>query len=549
MYDVYLIADKNFYKDEFLLLKNKIPMLKCVSSVEQAQKSCITKFFWAVYPDLDICEDFNFDYVPDDWSQDYVHVFLNGDNYDGISLIPKKAAISQKEIDYRFFVNKKFIEVVASNPKPYDCFKIDNYDDYCYALENSKTEMFWGTSANIDTSGFAFDMYFAYNNQYDRKTNHAFIHLVNDKKLFNGVFLFSKKAKVSKREIEHRFIARRKEWDIVASTPKFYDKFIVDTHTEYLNALENTTTELFYTIPTTVEVNTNFKFDTYFEHSNVYDRNAHHAYLNGKYNDGIILCSKHTTITEREWQYRFFAGKKDNDIVASRPKPYDIVFISYQEPNADENFENLMNRFPHRVIHRVHGIKGIHQAHIEAAKICDTPMVWIVDGDACIEEGFNFEYQVPVWQYSNVHVWRSKNPINGLVYGYGGVKLFPKQLTMDMDTNALDMTTSISDKFIEVNEISNTTNFATGKFETWKSAFRECCKLSSRSIDRQEDIETQQRLEIWTTVGADKPYGDAAINGAIHGKKYGENNKGNAQALKKINDFDWLEEYYNDANL
>jgi hypothetical protein len=197
----------------------------------------------------------------------------------------------------------------------------------------------------------------------------------------------------------------------------------------------------------------------------------------------------------------------------------------------------------------VHGIKGIHQAHIEAAKICDTPMVWIVDGDACIEEGFNFEYQVPVWQYSNVHVWRSKNPINGLVYGYGGVKLFPKQLTMDMDTNALDMTTSISDKFIEVNEISNTTNFATGKFETWKSAFRECCKLSSRSIDRQEDIETQQRLEIWTTVGADKPYGDAAINGAIHGKKYGENNKGNAQALKKINDFDWLEEYYNDANL
>ena len=755
MYDVYLIADKNFYKDDFLLLKNKIPMLKCVSSVEQAQKSCITKFFWAVYPDLDICEDFDFDYVPDEWSQDYVHMFLNGDNYDGVSLIPKKAKISQKEIDYRFFVNKKFVEIVASNPKSYDYFEIDSYEQYCdalektktqmfwmsspnikvnevvdnfyishhesslrkqnhafihqvydkklynglflcskdmplskkevdyrfpvtkkewdivasgpvsydrffidtyeeyldalensktemfwmdtknintdnfdfdfyfsfdqtydreqnhafihridgedyynglflcskakplgkreieyrfpvdrkewdivasgpatydrfvvdtydeylHALENSKTEMFWGTSANINTDNFPFDIYFTHDNQYDRNTNHAFIHLINSEKLYNGLFLFSKKAKVSKREIEHRFIARRKEWNIVASTPRFYDKFKVDTYDEYLHALKNTTTELFYTIPSTVDVNPDFKFDTYFQHFNTYDRNAHHAYLNGKYHDGIILCSKYTTITEREWQYRFFAGKKDNDTVASSPKPYDIVFISYSEPNADENFENLMNRFPHRVIHRVHGIKGIHQAHIEAAKICETPMVWIVDGDACIDEEFNFEYQVPVWQYNNVHVWRSKNPVNGLVYGYGGVKLFPKQLTMDMDTSSLDMTTSISDKFIGVDEISNTTNFATGKFETWKSAFRECCKLASRSIDRQEDTETQQRLKIWTTVGADRPYGKYAIHGAKAGMDYGKKFIGNAEALKKINDFDWLEEYYNDANL
>ena len=33
---------------------------------------------------------------------------------------------------------------------------------------------------------------------------------------------------------------------------------------------------------------------------------------------------------------------------------FDIIFISYQEPNAEENFKQLQNRFP--IAQRVHGI-------------------------------------------------------------------------------------------------------------------------------------------------------------------------------------------------
>ena len=65
---------------------------------------------------------------------------------------------------------------------------------------------------------------------------------------------------------------------------------------------------------------------------------------------------------------------------------YDIVFISYQEPNADENYGKLKERFP--LAKRLHGVKGIHQAHIAAAKKCFTKMFWIVDGDAIIENNF-----------------------------------------------------------------------------------------------------------------------------------------------------------------
>ena len=41
---------------------------------------------------------------------------------------------------------------------------------------------------------------------------------------------------------------------------------------------------------------------------------------------------------------------------------------------------------------------------------------------------FKFEYYPDVWENDIVHVWRSKNQNNGLIYGYGGVKLFPTQL-------------------------------------------------------------------------------------------------------------------------
>ena len=65
---------------------------------------------------------------------------------------------------------------------------------------------------------------------------------------------------------------------------------------------------------------------------------------------------------------------------------FDIFFISYQEPNADVNFAILQDRFP--IAQRVHGVKGIHQAHKEAAKKALTKMFYVVDGDALVEDDF-----------------------------------------------------------------------------------------------------------------------------------------------------------------
>ena len=221
---------------------------------------------------------------------------------------------------------------------------------------------------------------------------------------------------------------------------------------------------------------------------------------------------------------------------------YDIIFISYNEPQADENFARLKARFPYA--QRVQGIKGIHQAHIAAAKKAFTKMFWVVDADAQILDTFNFDHVVSEYDLENVHVWRSRNPINDLEYGYGGVKLLPKNLTQNMDISKPDMTTSISLLFKAMPEISNVTAFNVDAFNTWKSAFRECVKLASKTIDRQDDTDTNYRLNVWCTRGLDRPFGREAIEGAVQGKQYGLENKDNNEELKMINDFDWLREKF-----
>lgn len=220
---------------------------------------------------------------------------------------------------------------------------------------------------------------------------------------------------------------------------------------------------------------------------------------------------------------------------------FDIVFISYNEPNADANWDDLKSRFP--LARRVHGVKGIHKAHQIAAKTSLSTMFWVVDGDSRVDESFKFENPEGLWEEC-VYVYRARNPVNDLSYGYGGLKLLPTKMTVNMDMNNVDMTTSISKNFTAVDQIASTTCFNTDAFSSWKSAFRECVKLSSKVIDGQVSKETELRLDRWCSIGLGKPFGKECIKGAVAGRTYGQENAGNIPALAKINDFEWLKDQF-----
>jgi hypothetical protein len=558
MYDIIFITNgSNASVSRYKQFKLLYPLAKQATTYDEAKSKSFTKLFWIVWYDVEILPSFTFDYVIPEWDQQYVHVFKHDNAFihTGICVASKEINISKREFAYRYIINnKKEIDTQATVTRKYEIFCIDTHQDYLKAMDSCTTDMFWMTSSNMTIAdNFKFDLLFdpldgKYD--YDRNENHAFIHREQGKDTFDGVFLLSKNKPLSKREVEYRFPIQRKEWDIVASGPKLYDRFKLTTYKEYLTAVSQSTTELFWNIPSNVIPVYDFKFDLYFSQKDeefTYDRNTNHVFLNGKHFDGVTLYSKHSVITEREFTNRFIANKKEWEVVASVPKPFDMVFISYNELTADENYARLLERFPRAL--RVHGVKGIHQAHIEAAKLATTEMFWVVDADAIIEDTFNFEFEyIPFYNVQSrkmlrniVHVWQSKNPINDLVYGYGGVKLLPRELTMNMSTTTADMTTSISSKFKAMPTISNITAFNTDPFNTWKSAFRECVKLSSKVIDGQVSSETEDRLNAWCILNESAAYGFYAYAGALAGKEYGQENAGNIPALSLINDFEWLQ--------
>ena len=405
------------------------------------------------------------------------------------------------------------------------------------------TKLFWVVRDNL-----ILDTNFNLNEYRATPWDNEYIHVFKNGAFFDGICLIPKSANVSQREFDNRFfVDNKKEIDIVASYPTPYDIFYINSYDEYLNAKDTSKTEMFWVVWNDVVVDSNFKFDFKVPK---YEQHIPHVFKNGEYFDGICIFSKEHTVAKKEFDNRFFVNnKKEIDIVASYPRPFDIIFISYNEVNADENYNKLLEKFPRAK--RVHGVKGIHQAHIEAAKICETEMLWVVDADAIIVDEFDFSVeQIPYYSINarrmlttTVHVWRSRNPVNDLEYGYGGVKLLPRKLTLEMDINSADMTTSISKSFKAMPEVSNITAFNTDAFSTWRSAFRECCKLSSKIIDGQLDNETSHRLETWITV-AHGEFSKEALIGATAGKYFGLFWQNAPSELAKINDFDWLKEQY-----
>jgi len=537
MYDIIFISQ---VKDStaFVEFKKRFPFAKQASTFDEAKHKSFTKLFWLVWDDVHVLPSFKFSYPVPDWDQDYIHVFKNADIYDGICLVSKTTRVSEKEFSHRFFINKKEVDIVASIPVAYDIFNLNSYDEYIEAVTSSSTAMFWAVWNDVLINPeFKFDYYIPAYDVFHRNITHVFL---NDK-YYDGICLFSKTKTVSKNEFNNRFFVNKKEVDTVASTPKPYDVFFLKTYDNYLEALETSTTDLFWHVPSCVTLVPDFKFDFYISYTQSHDKKINHVLKNGNYHDGVTLFSKASTIGKREFDYRFLINKKEHDIIASTPNPYDIVYISYNEVNADANFKKLKEQYPRAL--RVHGVKGIHQAHIEAAKLVSSEMFWVVDADALVNDAFKFDYQVAGHDKDIVHVWKSQNPINGLEYGNGGVKLLPTKLTLNMNTSKPDMTTSISPHFKAMPDVSNITLFNTDPFNTWKSAFRECVKLASKTIQGQVNEETDLRLDTWCTVGSGD-YSGFAILGALAGRKYGQENAGNIPALSLINDFDWLTEQF-----
>ena len=205
----------------------------------------------------------------------------------------------------------------------------------------------------------------------------------------------------------------------------------------------------------------------------------------------------------------------------------DFVFISYKEPNCEENYADLLNKVPWAK--RVHGITGFDSAHKAAAEKADTEFFISVDGDNIIDE--NFLLQTLDWSKTNpkhVHRWRGKNSVNGLVYGNGGLVGWHKDTCLSMKTheNAVDEQ-SAKDfcwtvPHANLHNCYSTTVINNSAKQAFIAGYREGVKLSLNQGTRVNPTEFQKKIAgsnlikllTWMTVGTDVEYGEWAMLGA-----------------------------------
>ena len=221
---------------------------------------------------------------------------------------------------------------------------------------------------------------------------------------------------------------------------------------------------------------------------------------------------------------------------------FDIIFLSFDEINADERWEIFQKRFPWS--QRVHGIQGIYNAHKEAACVARTSMFWVVDADCAPIPSFDFSFNPD--NKNIVHVWYALNPVNGLQYGFGGIKLFLRRKLLETTGAGIDVATSIFSDIVIIEKVASITKFNTTPFVTWRSAFRENVKLFANLTNGIVE-ENEERMQGWLTCISDAPFGEYAVAGAKAGQEYARNNISNTNALCLINDYKWLKERFDNS--
>jgi hypothetical protein len=205
---------------------------------------------------------------------------------------------------------------------------------------------------------------------------------------------------------------------------------------------------------------------------------------------------------------------------------FDIIFLSYDEPNADLHYADLCNKVPWAK--RVHGVKGSDHAHKAAAELSETEWFITVDADNIVDSDFfnlDLDMSDPKIQ---VYGWCGRNSINGLRYGNGGLKIWKKEFVLNMRTHENSDSERGQVDFCWEEGYRNfprvySQSIITGSpFQAWRAGFREGVKMTLLDGVKVPPREIQDhiwwhnihRLRMWSTVGAHEENGLYAVYGA-----------------------------------
>lgn len=115
----------------------------------------------------------------------------------------------------------------------------------------------------------------------------------------------------------------------------------------------------------------------------------------------------------------------------------DIAFLSYDEPNAERNFLRLQRRYSR--VKRLHQVTGVGRANILTAELVDTDWYYIVDADNIVSGSVCLNQMPAELEKARIIIWSAINPVNGLIYGYGGIKLCHRSVVRSLKPDKEDV--------------------------------------------------------------------------------------------------------------
>ena len=241
---------------------------------------------------------------------------------------------------------------------------------------------------------------------------------------------------------------------------------------------------------------------------------------------------------------------------------YDIIYLSYDEPNAEKNYADLVSKCPWA--EHVSGVKGSDSAHKAAAEKSTTDRFITVDADNIINDDFlnqSIDFDEDTDLTNKVISWTAKNIINGLSYGNGGLKCWPKQHVLNMRTHEnapadnphAQVDFCWDTQYIQMNGTFSTIHNNATPHQAWRAGFREGVKMALDQGVRPDyegfkrnHWKNLHRLYIWLMVGADVENGRWAIYGAREGLY---KTMCTDWDYVNVRDFEYLNDYWKEKDL
>lgn len=234
----------------------------------------------------------------------------------------------------------------------------------------------------------------------------------------------------------------------------------------------------------------------------------------------------------------------------------DIIFLSYDEPNAEKNYADLLTKAPWAK--RIHGVKGSDAAHKACSALSDTEYFVTVDADNIVDPAF-LEVEIDLdalgLSSENVFSWCGKVHVNQLEYGNGGLKLWTRKFVNEMRTHENSDPTDVKglvefcfdDRYYQFNTNYSESFTNASPFQAWRAGFREGVKMSLDQGAKVPNLKSvwwqnYHRLLIWCSVGIDVPNGFYSLLGAREGAYLINCTEWD---YAQVRDFEYLTSYWN----